>query len=295
MRFPLTFSGWFICLFNLCLCSANVVVAEISLTLAWDPSPDHNRDVVEYRLHYTETSSSGQVAKRKPNGKKTTGSIEGIKPGSTYTIYVTAVNSAGLESEPSNFITFTAPAAVNQPPVMAAISDQILNSPRQINLRLMATDAETPSGDLVFSLVSGPPGATVTPGGIFSWKAERGASHLVTVKVTDNGSPPLSDTSSFRVMVATANSKAKSIPDGSTLSWVAETSPEKRLLFTSDLGLGDADYVHYLQASEDLRTWTTIKVITDREGPPDLIQDAAAEGARMRFYRIISRQLPPRF
>lgn len=68
-----------------------------------------------------------------------------------------------------------------------------------------ATDADLPANTLTFSLVSGPPGATLNPGtGQFTWRpgiANANTTNTIQVRVTDNGTPALSDTRSFTITV----------------------------------------------------------------------------------------------
>src|SRR5206468_1395562 len=61
-----------------------------------------------------------------------------------------------------------------------------------------------------FSLVSGPAGVSVNPAtGVLTWsptEAQGPSTNVITVKVTDNGVPALSDSKSFTVVVTEANS-----------------------------------------------------------------------------------------
>src|SRR5207249_1596014 len=73
-----------------------------------------------------------------------------------------------------------------------------------------ATDADLPANTLTFSLVSGPAGVSVNPTtGVLTWsptEAQGPSTNVITVKVTDNGAPALSDSKSFTVVVTEANS-----------------------------------------------------------------------------------------
>jgi hypothetical protein len=69
-------------------------------------------------------------------------------------------------------------------------------------------DSDLPVQLLTYSLVSGPSGLTVSPEGVVAWTPteEQGPStNAVTVRVSDNGSPALSTTSSFNLIVSEAN------------------------------------------------------------------------------------------
>ena len=67
-----------------------------------------------------------------------------------------------------------------------------------------ATDPDLPANTLTFALVSGPAGLTVSGGGAISWTptgAQSPSTNTVTIRVTDNGSPNLSDTNSYTLTV----------------------------------------------------------------------------------------------
>ncbi|MBI4323715.1 MAG: hypothetical protein HY674_00455, partial [Chloroflexi bacterium] len=94
---------------------------------------------------------------------------------------------------------------VNTAPVLAAIGNQTINEGATLTLTASATDADSPANTLTYSLVSPPAGATINPlTGVFSWTpttAQSPSTNTITVKVMDNGSPSLSDTKSFTVVV----------------------------------------------------------------------------------------------
>ena len=75
------------------------------VTLAWDANPEP--DIAGYILYYGTTSrgyhSSINV------GNMTNATVSTLTEGQTYYLAVTAVNSAGLESEPSNEISYAVP------------------------------------------------------------------------------------------------------------------------------------------------------------------------------------------
>src|SRR5262249_5958612 len=76
-------------------------------------------------------------------------------------------------------------------------------------LNLSAADADLPLNILTYTLVSGPSHASLSSDGTLSWptvQADSGRTYPFTVKVTDNGTPPLSDTATFNVTVTIVNS-----------------------------------------------------------------------------------------
>jgi len=89
-----------------------------------------------------------------------------------------------------------------QGPTLAPIPDQTVNEGSLLSVRVSATDPN-PAAVLTYSLKSAPPGATIDPNtGVFTYTPTEGpATYPVTVRVTDNGALPLSDTTSFNIIV----------------------------------------------------------------------------------------------
>ncbi|MCX8158004.1 MAG: PA14 domain-containing protein [Verrucomicrobiae bacterium] len=98
----------------------------------------------------------------------------------------------------------------NQPPNLAVPADQVIDEGNLLLVSASASDADVPAQQLAYSLVNPPAGATIHPvSGIISWtpaEAQGPSTNTLTVKVTDNGSPPQSATRSFTVIVNEVNS-----------------------------------------------------------------------------------------
>jgi hypothetical protein len=102
-------------------------------------------------------------------------------------------------------------AEVNTVPVLAAISNQTGPPAQTFSLTLSATDADLPANTLTFTLDAAPAGAAVTPGGLFTWTptfAQAGTTNAIVVRVTDNGTPPMSCTQPFSMTVLNTGLKA---------------------------------------------------------------------------------------
>jgi hypothetical protein len=118
---------------------------------------------------------------------------------------------------------------VNSAPALAAIANQVINENSTLTVTNLATDADIPANTLAYSLDPGAPaGASINPtNGVFTWtptEAQGPGTNVITVRVTDNGSPPLSDAKSFTVVVNEVNSAPvltfipdQTIVEGSTL------------------------------------------------------------------------------
>jgi hypothetical protein len=105
-------------------------------------------------------------------------------------------------------VTSAPPAVlrVNTAPVLAAIGNKIAGKGILLTFTATATDADIPRQTLVYSLDPGAPaGASIEPAtGVFTWTPSATAAtstNRVTIRVTDNGSPPLSDAQTITIAV----------------------------------------------------------------------------------------------
>jgi hypothetical protein len=97
---------------------------------------------------------------------------------------------------------------VNTPPLLAAIPAQQIAELQALGLALSASDPDLPAQPLNFGLVGGPAGLSVSSAGQVNWTPSEGqgpSTNTVWVRVTDGGTPPLSATNSFVVVVSEVN------------------------------------------------------------------------------------------
>src|SRR5205823_4155066 len=97
---------------------------------------------------------------------------------------------------------------VNSAPVLTLPADQTIAELTTLSVNATATDSDVPANTLTFALVSGPAGLTVSSAGAITWTpsaAQGPSTNVVTVRVFDDGSPSLSTTNSFRVIVTKMN------------------------------------------------------------------------------------------
>ncbi|PYJ79472.1 MAG: hypothetical protein DME22_25425 [Verrucomicrobia bacterium] len=135
-------------------------------------------------------------------------------------------------------------AKSNSPPVLTPMRDLTVVEDSPLTFTATATDADT-SQTLTFSLDPGaPPGATINPSsGVFVWTptgTQGPGVYPVTVRVIDNGFPPLSDTSTFSItVVSSATFRVTGVTmDGNgnvMLTWDAEPGKTYRVLYKTDL------------------------------------------------------------
>ncbi|HEY0457752.1 MAG TPA: Ig-like domain-containing protein, partial [Pyrinomonadaceae bacterium] len=99
---------------------------------------------------------------------------------------------------------------VNSPPILSAIAPQTVDELTTLSIGVKSTDTDDPVNTLTYSLGAGAPtGMTIdSRTGAVSWtptEAQGAGEFPVTVRVTDNGSPSLSDSRTFNVRVNEVN------------------------------------------------------------------------------------------
>jgi endoglucanase len=117
---------------------------------------------------------------------------------------VTIIATAGLISH-TKTIALTLTGPTNTAPVLAAISDQTVNVGQTVAFTANATDTNQPPQTLTFALLVGATNATLnTNSGDFSFRplvTQANTTNNFTLKVSDNGTPSLSATQNFAVVV----------------------------------------------------------------------------------------------
>jgi hypothetical protein len=141
---------------------------------------------------------------------------------------------------------------VNHPPVLASIPDQTVNEGVKLTVQVSATDPDA-GQTITYGLGSGAPtGAAIDPqSGVFTWtpNAYSGSgTYSITVTATDNGSPPLSDSTAFTINVLPVNHPPNflSIPAQIVERTVALQVPVQEYVSDPDI---PAQTLHYSLAS----------------------------------------------
>ena len=165
----------------------------------------------------------------------------------------------------------------NQAPVLAAITDRVVHAGTLVAITNTATDADLPTNSLGFSLdVGAPVGASVgASSGVFNWltsDADAGLTNSVTVRVTDNGVPPLNDAKLFSIAVlARPSIVSAAVSRGDfSLTWSAIPGHAYRVQFKNYLT--DANWSNLVP---DVTATFTTASISD------------PVGAMQRFYRVL--------
>ena len=125
---------------------------------------------------------------------------------------------------------------VNQAPVLAAIGNQSVDESALLSFTATATDADLPANTLTYSLDAvAPAGASIDPSaGLFTWtptEAQGPGVYAVTIRVTDNGTPPLDDYETIHTTVAEVNMRPVAADD-------VYTTPEDTPLVVAAPGAG---------------------------------------------------------
>jgi hypothetical protein len=124
------------------------------VTLGWKPSP--SAGVSGYYLCWG--LASGQTTNRLDAGSVTNVSLTSLATGPTYYFTVVAYSSFGDEAPPSNEVSYSVPAPVNQRPTLNPISDVLLqenNAPVAVALTGIGTGSASETQTLLVTAFSG--------------------------------------------------------------------------------------------------------------------------------------------
>jgi hypothetical protein len=190
------------------------------------------------------------------------------------TTNVTVIATAGLISH-TKTIALTLTGPTNTPPTLAAITNHTVNVGQTVAFAASATDTNQPPQTLTFALLVGATNATFnTNSGAFSFRplvTQANSTNNFTLKVSDNGTPSLSATQSFAVMV-----NPLTPPD------VSNVSVAGGQFSFSVSGQSGPDYA--VETSTNLTQWSTV-FITNSPALPFVWTDTNST-VPMRFYRV---------
>ncbi|MDB6023840.1 MAG: N-acetylmuramoyl-L-alanine amidase family 2 [Verrucomicrobiales bacterium] len=134
---------------------------------------------------------------------------DSIQGPSTNVITVTVTDDGPGNLSDSKNVTIVV-NKVNTPPRLGGFPDQAVEiaSGEVVLLQGEAEDDDLPANTLTFSLQGTPPvGATIDPStGLFTWPSSGGYStNIITIRVTDNGVPPLYDEKDITIIISATN------------------------------------------------------------------------------------------
>ncbi len=192
---------------------------ESVLSGPWNLSPNLTGSALDNTRAYSGTNSLHIVASA-AGTTRASSIFQDILPiltsGATYTLsywFLPNTSSATLTmrlsgSGISNTQSLSPPA--NKSPVMTPVADRTIAELTPYYFLSSAQDGDNPPQSLTFSLDAGAPvGLTIQPlTGLIQWiptEAQGSSTNTVTIRVTDSGVPPLSSTTSFKLIVAEIN------------------------------------------------------------------------------------------
>jgi subtilisin-like proprotein convertase family protein len=132
----------------------------------------------------------------------------------------------------------------NTPPILPAQTNQVINPLVTLTVTNTATDAQSPPQILTYTLLSTVTGTNIpainAASGVITWTptaAQAGTSNTITTIVTDNGTPNLSATNSFSVIVNPIPpiSSVVYTNGGILLTWFAPSNDLFQVQFTDSL------------------------------------------------------------
>jgi hypothetical protein len=176
----------------------------------------------------------------------------------TFVVTVIATDNGSPPLNSSQNLTLTV-AEINTPPDLNPVADQTVALGNTLQITLSATDADQPANTITFDFSgSTPTGMSLDPGsGELSWtpaESDLNSTNLITVRASDNGSPSLNASTSFRVVVPAVDVPVLDSPllnpDGSImLRWSTQATGAYRLESTLDLSAPTWNTVTNLTAS----------------------------------------------
>jgi hypothetical protein len=171
----------------------------------------------------------------------------------------------------------------DSPPALAAIGNQTVNVGQTVSLAASATDANQPTPNLTFSLLSAPTNASLVQinntNAAFSLRpsvAQASSTMPVSLVVTDNGNPPLSATDTFTVVV-----NPITLP---TLSGSAANLATGQFGLTVS-GMAGPDYA--VLFSTNLLTWSNVFEINSPPMPFTWVNTNASLTNPASYYQVI--------
>lgn len=217
-------------------------------------------------VYLTINQSSDGTVQLSPTGTSTPSGFRYI-PGTSVTL--TAQPNSGKrfdrwtvngQTQMANPLTLTMVAnttvapifqTANTAPALEPISDRMVDEGSPLQITFAATDADTPTQTLRFSLTNAPSGASLNPtNGVFFWQPDSsyaGTTNEITAIVTDDGTPAMSSSQTFSVMVRagvyvilspSSDGTVQVNPNGTSTSSGLRYAPGTRVQFTAQANLG---------------------------------------------------------
>jgi hypothetical protein len=166
----------------------------------------------------------------------------------------------------------------NLPPILGAIGNRTVHQGQTLSFTAIATDADQPAQTLTFSLDPGVPAGAIinSSSGFFTWPTTAvpaPSTNSITVRVTDNGTPNLSDfeTISIVVLAPPRFSVVSRAGNQLTLGWQTIPGRTYRVEYKDDLGSANWQPL----GGDMLAAGSSLSINVDLTAPP------------YRFFRVV--------
>jgi Ca2+-binding RTX toxin-like protein len=181
----------------------SAIATSTSFTVGWTGSDDAGGSgIAAYDIYLSE--NGGPFVPWLLGTALTSAVFSGVN-GQRYSFYSVATDNVGfIEAAPASSDTTTTVTIASGTPQLDPIDDRNVEIAQTVTFTATASDPD--GNDLTFSLDAGAPaGATIDPlSGQFSFTpsmAQANQTFSITVRVTDDGDPALSDTETFSITV----------------------------------------------------------------------------------------------
>jgi len=195
---------------------------------------------------------------------------------------VCAHDNSVLNTSVMNYVTAGFLPVITAP-TLAPIANQAVNVGQTVAVNASATDTNLPPPALTFILVGAPAGATLTQtsntNAAFNWRpsiSQANSTNTISIQVIDSGSPRLSATRNFSVVV-----NPITLP---TLSGSATDLSNRGFTLTVS-GMVGPDYA--VQYSTNLLSWRTVFETNSPPSPFTWVDTSASLTNKASFYRVL--------
>ena len=235
-----------------------------SVTLAWDS--DASSQVVGYHLYYGTVSGSYSAILNVNSTTMTT--VSGLTDATTYYFVVTGYTVDGLESTPSNEVSFN--VEVVSPLVVSLVTaGSTINGPANVSLNASTTGGSAAIVEVQYYAGSTKVGDSVTAPYSAVWtNAQPGNYNLTAIAYDSNGNATSSPAVSLNI-VQFGITALRCAQDGSY-----------QLTATAADG-----FSYDVLASEDLSNWRILQTVSGSGGTVSFT-DATATQVPCRFYKL---------
>jgi hypothetical protein len=253
------------------------VIPPDGFMLVWaDAQPDQNAPGRELHTNFRLSNGGDGLALLAPNGTVIDNLIFGPQSpdisegrfgdGSNLRFFMPRFTPRGFNSITTH----------NSPPRLPLVADQLGVPGQTLDVALAAVDPDDHT--LIYMLDAGPSGSQVLPTGIFRWLVPTNQAfgdYPITVRVTDNGSPPRTATATFTVTVGWSRYAA-------TIYEVASVNGQSTLTFTTIPG-----HTYRIQYADNLAApvWTQIHRDFVAANSSASVTDFVT--VSKRFYRVL--------